>query len=361
MKEDTTNFHPTLFEKIFIFLHLPFTLGALLTAFFVGPLGNFLYFYAVSADIIDALYRTLFSVNLEEIGFANALLSNWYSLVGNLVWYIFLFYVAFLISYLRRRLIQAEPKLISLAPNGEIDIRRISRIVSMILPQLVIMIIFLLVYATSVPDMLGKGELTVFSTPVFMLRSILRSLMFGSVLWLFGASLYGLYKFGKLPLKLKSCYEDTMLGTRELGSISFSFSATYFLGLTLFAVQMILGNLAGQNSLVNLISILILIPVGLILFIAPLLSTHKRMLETKRIEKALANKQFFELFNRIKKKDVNDNLNLTKLLMLEALERKVQCIRTWPIDILLIDKLVLIACSVTSLLIVQVILTFIHI
>jgi hypothetical protein len=149
--------------------------------------------------------------------------------------------------------------------------------------------------------MLGKGELTVFSTPVFMLRSILRSLMFGSLLWLFGASLYGLYKFGKLPLKLKSCYEDSMLGTRELGSISFSFSATYFLGLTLFAGQMILGNLAGQNSLVNLIFILILIPVGLILFIAPLLSTHKRMLESKRNEKALANKQFFELFNHIKK------------------------------------------------------------
>ena len=153
MKEVTTNFHPTLFEKIFIFLHLPFTLGALLTAFFIGPLGNFLYFYAVSADINDALYRTLFSVNLEEIGFTNALSSNWYSLVGNLVWYIFLFYVAFLISYLRKRLIQAEPKLISLAPKGEIDIRRISRIVTMILPQLVIMIIFLLVYATSVPDM----------------------------------------------------------------------------------------------------------------------------------------------------------------------------------------------------------------
>jgi hypothetical protein len=150
MKEVATNFQPTLFEKIFIFLHSPFTLGALLTAFFIGPLGNFLYFYAVSADIIDALYRTLFSVNLKEIGFANALSSNWYSLVGNLVWYIFLFYVALLIIYLRKRLIQAEPKLISLAPNGEIDIRRISRIVSMILPQLVIMIIFLLVYATSI-------------------------------------------------------------------------------------------------------------------------------------------------------------------------------------------------------------------
>lgn len=361
MKEDNTNFHPTLFEKMFIFLHLPFTLGAILTAFFIGPFGNFLYFYAVSADIIDAFYRTLFSVNLEEIGFTNALSSNWYSLVGNLVWYIFLFYVAFLISYLRRRLIRAEPKLISLAPNGETDIRRISRIVSLILPQLVIMIIFILVYSTSVPDMLEKGEFTVFSTPVFMLRSFLRSLMFGSILWLFSASLYGLYKFGKLPLKLKSCYEDSILGTRELGSISFSFSATYFLGLALFIGQMILGNLAGQNSLVSLISILILIPVGLILFIAPLLSTHNRMLESKRIEKELANKQFFELFNRIKKADVNDNRNFIKLLMFEAMERKVQRIKTWPVDISLIDKLVLIACSVISLLIVQVMLTFIHV
>jgi len=223
------------------------------------------------------------------------------------------------------------------------------------------MIIFLFVYATSVPDLLGKGELTVFSTPVFVFRSLFRSIMFGSILWLFCASLWGLYSFGRLRLKLKSYYEDSMLGARVLGSLSFSFSATYFLGLTLFAGQMILGGLAGQTSLVNVISMLILIPVGKTLFMAPLISTHHRMLEAKKVEKASADKELSGLISRIRETGEKDDRNVIRLLLLETLERKVEGIKTWPIDSPLIGKLALIAISVTAALIAQVILTFLHI
>lgn len=360
MKNDDNIFHPTLFEKLFIFSHLPFTLGALLVAFFVGPLGNFLYFYAVSADAIDAFYRTFFSVYTEGMNITSAVSTYWYSLAGNLLWYIFLFYVAFLISYLRKRLIQAKPELISLAPDGEKDVRRIFRIVSMAIPQLVIMTIFLLVYATSVPDLLGKEELTVLSTPVFIFRSLLRSLMFGSVLWLFGGSLWGLYTFGKLPLKLRFYFEDSMLGTRELGSLSSSFSVPYFFGLVLFTGQVTLGGLAGQTSLVNTISLLILIPMGILLFIAPLVSTHHRMLETKKVEKALADKQMTELIGRIRETGEEDDRNVFRLLLLETVERKSTCIKTWPIDNVLIERLLLITTSVTAVLIGQILLTFLH-
>jgi len=357
-KKDINNFRPTMFEKMFIFSHLPFTLGALLVALFVGPLGNFLYYYAISANVVEAFYRTLFSVNMEGIGFTTALSSHWYSLVGNLLWYIFLFYVAFIIRYLRRRLIQAEPELISLAPNGNKDVRRIFRIVSMTVPQLVIMAIFLFVYATSVPGLLGKGELTVFNTPVYILRSLFRSIMFGSVLWLFSSSLWGLYNFGKLRLKLKSCYEDSMLGTRELGSLSFSFSIPYFIGLALFAGQGILGRLPGETSPINMISMLILIPAGITLFMAPLVSTHHRMLEAKKAEKTSAEKEMSGLISRIRETGEKDDRNVIRLLLLETLERKVENIKTWPIDSPLIGKLALIAISVTAALIVQGILTF---
>jgi len=361
-KKDINNFRPTIFEKMFIFSHLPFTLGALLVALFVGPLGNFLYYYAISANVVEAFYRTLFSVNMGGIGFTTALSSYWYSLVGNLLWYIFLFYVAFIIRYLRRRLIYAEPELISLAPNGNKDVRRIFRIVSMTVPQLVIMTIFLFVYATSVPDLLAKGELTVLSTPVYILRSLFRSIMFGSVLWLFGSSLWGLYNFGKLRLKLKSCYEDSMLGTRELGSLSFSFSIPYFIGLTLFAGQeMILGRLPGETSLINMISMLILIPAGITLFMAPLVSTHHRMLEAKKAEKTSAEKEMSGLMSRIRETGEKDDRNVIRLLLLETLERKVEKIKTWPIDNPLIGKLALIAISVTAALIAQGILTFFQI
>ena len=360
MKNDDSIFHPTLFEKLIVFSHLPFTFGVFLFAFFIGPLGNFLFYFVLSGNATDAFFQTFFSVSVEGIGLTRAVSVYWYSLAGNLLWYTFLFYVAFLVRYLRGRLIQAKPELIALAPDGETDVRRIFRIVSMTAPQLVIMIIFLLVYATSVPDMLGKGELTVLSTPVFLFRSLLRSILFGSVLWLFGAGLWSLSTFGRLRLKLKSCFEDSMLGTRELGSLSSSFSIPYFLGLALFTGQMTLGGFAGQTSLVNTISLLILIPMGIILFIAPLVSTHRRMLEAKNVETAVADKQMAELIGRIRETGEEDDRNVIRLLLLETVERKTKGIKTWPIDNQLIERLAIIATSVTAVLLAQIILTFLH-
>lgn len=361
MKNDDNFFRPTLFEKLFIFFRLPFIFSALLFALFIGPLGNFLFYFAVSGNAIDAFFRIFFSVSIQGMKLTTAVSLYWYLLAGNLLWYIFLFYVAFLVRYLRKRLIQSEPKLILLAPKGEKDVRRVFRIVSMTSPQLIIMMIFLLVYATSIPDMLGKEELSIFSAPVFIIRSLFRSIMFGSVLWLFSAGLWGLSTFGRLHLKLKSYFEDPMLGTRELGSLSSSFSVPYFLGLALFTGQMTLSGLTGQTSLVNTISLLILIPTGIILFIAPLVSTHHRMLEAKKAEKALADKQMFGLINRIRETGEEDDRNVIRLLLLETLERKVKDIKTWPIDDLLLEKLLIIATSATAILIAQVIITFLHV
>ena len=361
MKNDDNFFRPTLFEKLFIFFRLPLIFGTLLFALFIGPLGNFLFYFAVSGNATDAFFRTFFTVSIQGMELTTAVSSYWYLLAGNLLWYIFLFYVAFLVRYLRKRLIQSEPKLILLAPDGEKDVRRIFRIVSMIYPQLIIMMIFLLVYATSIPDMLGKGELSIFSTPVFILRSLVRSIMFGSVLWLFCAGLWGLSTFGKMQLKLKSYFEDSMLGTRELGSLSSSFSVPYFLGLALFTAQMTFSGLTGQTSLVNTISLLILIPMGITLFLAPLVSTHRRMLEAKKAEKALADTQMSGLITHIRETGEEDDRNVFRLLLLETLERKVKCIKTWPIDDLLLEKLLIIATSATAILIAQVILTFLHV
>ena len=282
MDKKTETFRPTLFESTLIASNIPYELALVLVAVFVGPLGNFLYLYSVSNNALRSFYGTFISMNAGESGFIAAIQSNWYSFAGNVLWYAFLFYVAFIVRLLRMRLIKAEPELVSLAPKGEETISEIFKIVSNAIPQLVIMAVFLIVYATAVPDLMSRGELTAFSTPVYILRSLIRSLMFGSVLWLCCGSLLGLYSFGKQSLRLKSYREDLMLGTKRLGSLSFSFSSVYFLGLALFAAQMILGGLAGQTSIVNVIAILVLVPAGMVLFIAPLMSTHNRMVEVKK-------------------------------------------------------------------------------
>lgn len=333
----------------------------ILVAVFVGPLGNFLYLYSVSNKVTSALYGTFISMNVEELGFIGAVQSNWYSLAGNVLWYVFLFYVAFMIGHLRMRLVKAESELVSLAPNGEEDVHGVFKIVSEYLPQLMIMFIFLFVFATSVPELIGKGELTGFSTPIYILRSSVRSLMFSSVLWLYGASLWGLYRFGKQNLRLKSYDEDPLLGTKRLGSLSFTISSTYFLGLLLFAGQMIFGGLAGQTSIVNIVFVLVLVPVGIALFIAPLVSTHITMLKAKRAEIASTNKQLSELISRVRETSEKDDQTMIRLLALETTERKVTSMKTWPVENPLIGKLALITAMVAATLIARLIQVLLHI
>ena len=360
-KKETESFHPTIFEKMLILSGIPYVLGIILFAAFVGPLGNFLFLYSVSGNALNAFCGTFMSVNAGEGGFVAALQSNWYSFAGNVLWYSFLFYVAFIVRFLRMRLVKADPDLVSLAPDGEEIVHRIFRHVSRAVPQLVITSIFLFVYATSVPELLGKGELTVFSSPIYIFRSLFRSLLFGSVLWLYCGSLWGLYRFGKQDLRLKSYREDPMLGTKKLGSLSFSFSSAYFLGLVLFGAQMILGARAGQTAIVNVIAILILVPVGIALFVAPLVSTHNRMVEVQRAEIASTGKQLLELFNRVSEPGQKDDQKMIELMTLETTERKVMSIKTWPVESPLIGKLALVAISVAATLIARLIQIFLGI
>ncbi len=354
-KKKTMSFRPTLFENMLALSRMPYELGVILVAVFVGPVGNFLYLYSVSNNAVNALYGAFISLNAGESGFIEAIQSNWYSLAGNVLWYTFLFYVAFIIRHLRMRLVKAEPDLVSLAPKGEETVHGLFRIVSKAIPQIVIMCIFLFVYATSVPELMGRGELTALSTPIYVLRSLFRSLMFGSVLWLYCASLLGLYRFGKQSLRFKSYHEDPMLGTGKLGSLSFSFSSAYFLGLALFAAQMIFGGLAGQTAIVNVIAMLILVPVGIALFMAPLVSAHNRMVEAKKAEIASTGRLLSELINRVGEPAQRNDRNMIELLALESTERKVMSIRTWPFENPLIGKLALIAVSVAAILIARIV------
>jgi len=357
----TGTFRPTLFENMLIASRLPYELGIVLVAVFVGPIGNFLYLYSVSSNALSAFYGTFFSVSAGESGFFEAVRSHWYSFAGNVVWYLFLFYVAFMARHLRMRLVKAESELVALAPDAEETVRGIFKIISKVIPQLVIMFIFLMVYATAVPDLMSKGELTVFSTPVYVLRSLVRTLMFGSVLWLNAASLWGLYRFGKQSLRLKSYHEDLMLGTKKLGSLSFSFSSVYFLALILFASQAVLGGLAGQASVVNVVFILVLVPLGLVLFTAPLISTHHRMVEVKKAEIASTGKLLSELISRGSEQIEEEDQDTVHLFTLEATERRIMSIRTWPVENPLIGKLALIAISVAATLIARIIQILLHI
>jgi hypothetical protein len=350
MGRKTENFPPTIFESILVRLRTPYWLSAIIVAVFVGPLGNFLFLFSLSNDMQSALYGT-FGLSVAESRVPN-IQFNVYLFVSNIIWYAFLFYVAFSARYLRLRLAKAEPFLTTLVPNGKKTVRKAFHVVSKAYPQIIMTIIFLMVYATSVPDLVAKSELTALSTPIYILRSLLRSLMFGSVLWLCCASLWGLYRFGKQQLKLKSYQEDPMLGTGEMGSLSFSFTFVYFLGLALFSTQMILGGLAGSTTIVNLATVTVLVPAGIGLFLAPLVSIHKKMVEAKKSEIASTRKMFSDLI-RAPQPYEKDDQHMIKLLTLDAIERKAASIRTWPIESPVLGKITLITISVSATMIAR--------
>ena len=306
----------------------------------IGPLGNFLYLYFISFDPLNAIYGTF--------GIVEGSTSNLYSVLSNTFWYGFLFFVPFSIRYLRVKLGKIQPVLSSLAPEGEMTVRSVfGRLLSARF-QLVVVAVFLAVYATSVPGLLAHGEFTALSGSIYLFRSIVRSLTFGSVLGLYCGALWGLYRFGKKELKLKPFKQDRFLGVRDIGSVSFTFAAVYFVALTLFTIHAVIGGMTGDFPIVNLLFIMSLPLIGVILFLAPLVSTHERMVKAKEAESL----NLMELSTRLletQKGDEDDNFRFTKLLAIEALERKISSIPTWPFATQMLGKLTTIMLSVVAI------------
>jgi hypothetical protein len=102
-------------------------------------------------------------------------------------------------------------------------------------------------------------------------------------------------------------------------------------------------------------------PVGIALFIAPLVSTHITMLKAKRAEIASTNKLLSELISRVRETSEKDDQTMIRLLALETTERKVISMRTWPVENPLIGKLALIIAMVAATLIARLIQVLLHI
>ncbi len=338
---------PTVVEDIISKLRLDFTLGALVVFLLIGPLGNLLYSYAQSFDFWSALSSTMGVVPNSP--------NSIYFVTGNAVWFGFLFFVTFSVRYLRLKLVNAEPVLTSLAPDGEETVRRVFKFVSSTTFQIAISGVFLAIYMTSLPGLLADGGLTVLSGTVYMIRSLLRSLVFGSVFGLYFGALWGLYHFGRERLRFKPFEQDTMLGVKELGSLSFTFTSVYFVGLALFTVQAILGGMTGLVSVVNLLFMMCLPPLGVVLFLAPLVSTHHRMVEAKEGEVASLRALSGKILASASDAEKTDTNQFTRLLALEALERKASSIPTWPFATQTLGQLTSVMLSVVALVIFRLI------
>ena len=358
---DTDHFvKPSVFEKILNLIPITPLLGSVIVALVSGPLGNFFFLYFISNDFYRSLYSSLWIINAGESGFINEVNFIPQLLIANLLWYSFIFYLVFSIGRLRSLLINKELHLVSLAQGGKNTVNAIFKNVSNPLPQLAIAGVFLLIYGSSAPQLMEMGVLIPANAPIYLLRSLFRSIIFGSFLWIYGSSLWSLYRFGQKPLRLRSYHEDPMLGLRELGSLSFSYSLIYFTGLGIFVAHIFFANLIGYIADINLIFLLLLPPLGIALFISPLISFHKKMVEAKNLELERLRKEYTKLMDQVTESGDPD-LEFKRLIVYDSLERKVAAIPTWPYESPLMGKLVIIMLSVTASIIARYIMIFLKI
>ncbi len=282
---------------------------------------------------------------------------------------VLLFYLLYMIRYMRLRLSTAEPLLVPLLPEGEETFHRvfgrISRPIAPIAIGAILMILFTLQSYPEVPtNFLVFG--TELASMVFLLVSYpLWFVIFGTFAWVYFASIRGLYELGRKPLKLKHFDEDRMLGVRPIGSLSLSFAFTYFAGLGILALLPVaLLPSTSSSSYTELLFVLVLS--GVVFFFLPLNAVHEKMREAKHREEESLRNQLVKIVKTPNESDteVSDSpvsktevlemkevLNrLTKVIAIDMTKQEAKSIPTWPIDAPILGRFATIIISITGIL-----------
>jgi hypothetical protein len=335
---------PTYIERIFTFLHIPYVLGCLLLATIFGPPGAILSAYVYSNNLNEAVSRAIFL-------FYGVYPPLWGGVAGLSVLYALFFYLLYMIRFMRMRLVATEPLFLSFLPKDEETVHKIFSGVSRVIPPIVIGSLFSVVlslttedfvnFITFCCDMASTVYLTV-ALPFFCI-------VFSSFVWVYCSSIRGLHELGKRPLKLRSFYEDRLLGLKPIGSLSLYFASTFFGGMGLIALFPVLGS----PYVVNLfyLGILFIIAIlGVVFFILPLFTFHNRMVEVKKREQEALQEQFSKAMIKQSESssqvtassasDTEERLDrLTKIVVSDITKREIDEMTTWPFDMPILQRL----------------------
>ncbi len=354
----TSLVEPTIFERISKLVPVNSVFIIFIFGVFAGPLGNFLFTYLLTKNVS---YSFISIFALPYAGESNSTITTISIdlLISNFLWYVLFIYLTFSIYFLRKRLQNMKDVLIDLSADGKNSVVESFKMVSKLYPQLLIALGFLWIYTSSIPGLLSNGTLVAINAPIYILRSLIRSIIFASFFWMYISGLWGLYRFGEKDLILKSCHIDNFLGLRDLGSLSFYFSRVYLVGLGIYMMHVFFGSKSGHTASINSLFLLILPLLGLIFFFVPLLKIREKMVETKKNEIKKIKITYGSEISKINE-PVTEASQLNRLLAYEFMERKVAEIATWPFEIPMVGKLAVISLSVTSIIIANYALAFLR-
>lgn len=226
-----------------------------------------------------------------------------------------------------------------------------------VLPVWLVLSVFIVLILTY--GQTSTGPTTPLSLVFLLPATLYTTLAASTIVWVFGYSMYSLYKVGKGTLKLRPFGTDRTLGLRPFGLASLQIAAVY-LGVSAILIASIL--VGGGVSLIALVSLFSFPLLAVPFFFLPLTSVHGKLVEAKSREMEWISRRYADLFQEIKSNRdarLDDSLK-TDLAAFGQLQRDVQQVHSWPFDIGIIVRLAAITLSLAAILLSAVIRDLFH-
>ena len=343
----------TLVERMVGSLHLPYPWACLLIALVASPTSNLPFQILDTGSLAKGYAMMLSSTSLstDPDPLPKLLL---YSGVFIAVVFFFTYYLI----YIRLRLLRSERDIEPILQRRESFSGAFASIGSTWKPLIILLIFIPVIFASPVFSSISSS-LGPTARIEFALVYILVLLIIADFLWVYGRSLWGLHQLGERDIRLRSYLEDGMLGARPLGSLSLSIALGYFGAFGLLILLFGLSPIPAFRSPIQLAATGVLVIFGVLLFVLPLNSVHRKMSTEKRQAQAATLAQYRDLLGSMgdleKDAGADDDRSVSKRIirlerieMFEISERRVAAIPTWPFDTAILSRLTIILLSVAA-------------
>ena len=170
-------------------------------------------------------------------------------------------------------------------------------------------------------------------------------------LWTYASLQLGLDRLGREHLLLETARVDPTLGLRPLGGVA-------FMGLWMLLAWLVPVLLTGLPDIVGVALGLLVLAGALAAFFLSLLRLHRRMVEVKAGELAVARELYAQAYEPVRTAPTLDALERQHGLLgaADALEKRAHSIHEWPIDEGTLARVITVTTSVIAMVVARLIL-----
>ena len=172
-----------------------------------------------------------------------------------------------------------------------------------------------------------------------------------SFLWSYGSLPFALDRLGRAHLKADTVNVAPDLGLRPFGDAA-------FLGLWLLLAWLVPVVWTGLSDVVGFVIGMLALAIGLAVFFLSLTRLHRRMVEVKDDELAVARALYAEAYGPVRAAPTTETLEAQRNLLgaADGLEKRAQAIWEWPIGEGTLARVITIATSVVAVTIARLLL-----